>query len=61
MKNKQKWIDIICFVIAPAILAGLISDLLFHDEIKHFLGTIAVALIMFGIVRGKWRREDNKK
>lgn len=60
LKNKDKLIDIICFVLAPTILGGVLLEGHIEDAQASF-GTFAVALIMLGIVRGKWKREGNKK
>ncbi len=58
--DKNKVIDIICFILAPTILGGVLLDRYINDSPAGF-ATFAIALIMFGIVRGKWRKEDKDK
>lgn len=59
--SKNKVIDIICLILAPTVLGGVLLDSYILDDSQAGFATFAVALIMFGIVWGKWRSEDNKK
>lgn len=66
-KAFMKLIDLICFVLGPALIISNIinfnhgySGLTYSEEARINIG-IGVALVAFGLLRKYWAKKDNDK